>query len=796
VISAILIDRSMFSVHVGIARDCTGKTSTAGIRTSLRPSWLTGPLSVAQMIVLRGQELIESQAFSRRLGALLYLNSGWLSSNMQYCLGFIWGFVLLFAFAGWGLGVRRILKISPAGDSPDWGQAVVLGMSLIIAIGGMLNCLHVMTAGVIWLLTIVGLALFVLESRHFIARSGWNHALGWPMTRFGMLVAVLCLAAYSSWVVLPYSPLDDAAHRYRWTLNPWDDLMGGYVTYPFRLLSEGSLGDDPFNDRSSISALGGLSVLQSFALLFLPATFIHLIDPGMAILATPLVLHGLGKRQGWPSWLASALTIFSLALRHGQANASATTLPPLFLLSLCGLLEEVAIDGTVRKNALLAIALVAAAAMTLKQVLIPGTGLILVLFLMIDLIVRRDWARSLVSGVVAASATVFLLAPWLISMNRAAGTPIYPMLGKGYRANPMVDLPALAPFADIGLKMRDLFKDVIDPRTLIYVLLGALGIMAVSFGKLPVGRRITYLAVLLGSTPALLLLAIVFSNDEFIRYGYPYMLLVFLTSFALILGVAEGREWLAGFIPGGPWWVGGGLIMLAAGGWLYKGLSAVTSTRATYDALIGNAWNPDADRALYKELQASIPPGKRFFAFLPMAHLLDFKRNPVNVMDSNCAVSPPPGMPLRGAPEDVAAYFRSLGITRIAGRGTCWTPGGESQDPERLRGWSETFKGSRSWDYSVVYSHYLMFKALKSLSASYETLHFASDLMVIDLDRPSEASASPTGTLIDRREEWKLLPTGPAGLGGSFTSKSETGWPDLGAYAIFRPIRAGKRPLH
>ena len=312
--------------------------------------------------------------------------------------------------------------------------------------------------------------------------------------------------------------------------------MGGYVTLPERLLSEGSLGDDPFNDRRSISALGGLSVLQSFALLFLPVTFIHLIDPGMAILGTPLVLHWLGKRHGWPAWLAPALTLFSLALRHGQANASATTLPPLFLLSLYGLLDELAMEDRARTKLLLALALVAAAVITLKQVLIPGTGLILILFLMIDWIVRRNWARTLVSGVVAASATLLFLAPWLISMNRAAGTPLYPLLGKGYRANPMVDLPALVPVDNIGLKMHDLFKDAIDPRTLVYMLLGLAGVMALSFGKLPVRRRITYLAVLLGSTPAVLLLAIVFSKDEFIRYGYPYMLLVFLTSFALLSG--------------------------------------------------------------------------------------------------------------------------------------------------------------------------------------------------------------------------------------------------------------------
>jgi hypothetical protein len=60
-----------------------------------------------------------------------------------------------------------------------------------------------------------------------------------------------------------------------------------------------------------------------------------------------------------------------------------------------------------------------------------------------------------------------------------------------------------------------------------------------------------------------------------------------------------------------------------------------------------------------------------------------------------------------------------------------------------------------------------MFKTLKSLSASYETLHFASDLMVIDLDRPRQTSGSRSGALEHRPDEQKLIPAGPPGLGGS-----------------------------
>jgi hypothetical protein len=84
-----------------------------------------------------------------------------------------------------------------------------------------------------------------------------------------------------------------------------------------------------------------------------------------------------------------------------------------------------------------------------------------------------------------------------------------------------------------------------------------------------------------------------------------------------------------------------------------------------------------------------------------------------------------------------------------------------------MREWSESFKKqAREWDYSLVYSHYLMFKTLKSLSASYETLHFASDLMVIDLERRRAVSASRIGSLEDRRVGRKSIPAEAPGSAG------------------------------
>jgi len=656
---------------------------------------------------------------------------------MQYTLAYLWGIVLLAFFAGWGLAVRRMLRIAGDDGPPDWGSAIVFGMSWIIALGGILNVLSMMSRVVAWLLVLAGLVLLAVESRRIQARLRSSGVFGWPKTSVGALTLLICLVAYGTWVCLPYSPFGDPALRTRYTLNPWDDMMGGYVTYPLRMLSEGSLGDDPFNDRRTSSALGGHSLLQAFSLLFLPPTFIHVTDPGLAILGMPLVLHSLGRRRGWPDWLVPALTLFFLSLGSAHANASAMMLPVLFLLCLYRMMEDLASQGRARFSEFVALAMVAAGVMTLKQTLVPGTCLMLAIYFILDGIVRRDLARWLSSSLTTGLLSLLLLAPWLLSMYRAAGTPLYPLLGQGYRANPMVDLPSLVPIREMFRRALGRSKIMTEPHIYLYLLLGTAGLAASMRRNRREFAAITFIAVFAGSTATLAVLALVFTEYEFSRFGYPYKSLVLLTSFALLLGADEERAWLECVFPDGARWVGRSLIFLILAFGLYHSSRSGRNVRAVRDAITGNAWNPNQESSLIRQLQASIPPGRRFLAFLPMAHLLDFARNPIDVMDSNCAISPPPGMPLERTPEEVAQYLRLLGISWIATRETSWTSTGETRDPEDLRRWSERYERGHPFDSSGIYSHYLMYKCIRSLAMIHDTRRFDHDLLVINLDRPA-----------------------------------------------------------
>ena len=565
------------------------------------------------------------------------------------------------------------------------------------------------------------------------------------------LVIISCLVAYGSCICLSESPYGDMSLRQRFTLNPWDDLNGGYITGPLRLLSEGRLGEDPFNGPRSLS-LGGQALLQSFALLILPPTFIHMMDPGLAILALPLVFQHLGRRGGWPGWLAPSLTLLCLVLKTHWVNASAQLLPTVFLLALYGMLDSLAREPRVRPSACSWSHCSASALISLKNILVPGTCLILGLFVVLDYLARREPRRTVASGLLTCLLMGLLLAPWMVSSYRASGTALYPLLGQGYWANPLGNMPSLASHRDAGTEARQLFSILKDPRILLLVLLGVPGIAVTTRDRLRQGSGVAFLAVLLASVPVMLLFAhVCVSMPGCVTATTPPFLRSWLRlpcCWGPRKGGAGSTAWReAGQEPSVPcWWCSSWPVCCTRPTscgvpqpWLARQSAGAHGIR-----------KQSADH--YRQLQAAIPPGQRFFCFLPMAHLLDYRRNPIDVAHLNCGISPPPGIPLRGTAEEVAHYLRSRGIWWFATRDTFWTSGGESRDPEVIWRWSKSSAGSSRWDADTIYSYYAMARSIRSLMEIYETRHFSGDLVLIELGRPKSRQVLTTGR--DGRGPW------------------------------------------
>jgi len=104
--------------------------------------------------------------------------------------------------------------------------------------------------------------------------------------------------------------------------------------------------------------------------------------------------------------------------------------------------------------------------------------------------------------------------------------------------------------------------------------------------------------------------------------------------------------------------------------------------------LVGATWNPsrtfyaeclssaeaglrhkslvsDQEVQTYKTLQQSVPPGVAILTRLDRPFLLDFKRNPVFLVDY-AEASPPPGMPYSKGGEALARYLIPLPVRYVA----------------------------------------------------------------------------------------------------------------------------------
>ena len=142
-------------------------------------------------------------------------------------------------------------------------------------------------------------------------------------------------------------------------------------------------------------------------------------------------------------------------------------------------------------------------------------------------------------------------------------------------------------------------------------------------------------------------------------------------------------------------------------------------------AVTGQGWDPYLHRADYRAMQESLPEGVPVLAFVPMAHLLDFARNPFRLMDSNIGPGLPPGVPLSQDAERMADYLRGCGVSRIAAY--------ETRDAEGLVRYASEMKENNNWAESVLRNHYLMLKRVAELANRYPSRRFGDHLLTIDL---------------------------------------------------------------
>src|SRR5579883_1453764 len=195
---------------------------------------------------------------------------------VAYALAFSWGLVILLSLIGWGIAVNRVLFPR---DDFDWGLQGAWGVSLCVALGGLLNLAKLTSRASILLIVAFGVVVF-LVGRLGARRLGQLAVVAMDLYRkdrllaIGAILALLVLglqysASVRGQVVSGSLSVTD--------FNPHDDFHA-YLVFPEKMIQTGSLGPDPYSERRITSGLGGQYFLDTLVLAALSDENVHLID--------------------------------------------------------------------------------------------------------------------------------------------------------------------------------------------------------------------------------------------------------------------------------------------------------------------------------------------------------------------------------------------------------------------------------------------------------------------------------------------------------------------------------------
>ncbi len=566
-------------------------------------------------------------------------------------VGLAWGMALLLSFVGWGAVVCRC---ATRGRMLSWAHRAVIGMSLLICLGGMLNYLAIISAPL--LIGLVGAGVIACLWDAWLQRTAFRHA-----TRRGAAVLASKPLIAALWVVV----LGLAAVQYvgsAWSddFNTVDDHHA-YLVFPQRMLQTGSMEPAPFSERRIVSSLGGQSWLHAMVLAAGREENYYIIDPGLTVLMLIGLLASMVTRRGGPAALIACFALIALLLPAPQINTTAILGPIVMLLFLVDYLDAGRIDGMQRWGHLFVLCLVAAAAATLKSSLLPGLGLLMIISFAVHAWRSRDWWGTIRDVVLCAAIGLILILPWMLSLKQSAGTLLFPLLGRGYHATAWGGVPTPS---SLGAE-RGVHIVIMTLLSYAYVATAALVAITLAVSRHAWRRRAAAPAMGMAALVGCLLLSWMVAGEGHYRYGYSIYIPAILTMLVVVLtppqsAVHRGRRAAQGIIAG--------------------------ACVATF--VIGSAWNDtviyywdflhnikvavqreqaftDAQRATLRHAQDAVPEGEQLIARVARPFLLDFARNPIVVPDHPGQTSPPPGMPLYAGPEPLAAYLQAQNIRYV-----------------------------------------------------------------------------------------------------------------------------------
>ena len=519
---------------------------------------------------------------------------------------------------------------------------------MTVAFVGVLNVVHIISRASLTIFLATGLfAVLVCFYRHrSLAACCIYNLVGYVRLRplFTVLAFMVCCL-----MVLRYALAVSSS-----SFNQHDDYQG-YCVFPLKMIQTGTLGPDPFSERRIVSSLGGQAAIDAFILAYGGLRNLHLGDSGVAFLAFIILVFSWLREQNVSVELSLLITSTAILTQPPVVNISAMytsmVLVLLLIRMMCTL--RAGLDTAV------VIGLVAAATCSLKHSLVPVVALFTLCYLPI-IGPTGSKPKILVQWAAIICILVLLMLPWMIASYQSSGTPLYPLLGKGFHGS--VYGTFLTPTAKINL--HNVVSLVSGLQSVPCYVFGSLLCLVIfqprSLGGL--GFPLRYL--FWSSVAAFACLSFVAAGYGTDRYSFPFIMPLILAFAISIFSDKPFGQML-------PLLRAELLILVAVAMLTGVGLEKLLSSRQTIVKRLSfglrnmELFTP-ATRERYAKLQAAVPVGDVFLARLDVNCLFDFRRNSVFIADYPGGASLPPGMPLFKGPELLAQYLLEHSIRYVA----------------------------------------------------------------------------------------------------------------------------------
>jgi len=550
-----------------------------------------------------------------------------------------WCLLVLAAFAGWGDALLR-----GARQERSWRNCFVVGLGFVVALGGLLNLVREIRAGVCIALMVAGVVLAVVK----FAQEGVRLSEAWMylrVRRWAWVVGSICAALL---LVRVMGSVHRVGYQYL------DDLSE-YLTFPKKMLEMHFYARDPFSERRIINSVGPAYFVQALVVSAVPLMHVQMADTALGLCLLAIFLMAVMKE--WRVGLLVSGVVVALAIGTMQStfNLSFTTLPSALFVGMV----MVAASETQRSNAVMLGVLegmLVAVMIGLKAVYLPHAAIFCAVLLVV-LVWQEGVAFAGRAVVGAVGAFVVVLGPWMVAMRRTSGTYLYPLLGKGYHYDAYRRMESVrgGPWPD-------------GTVLLLFAVPTVLVLLTMVVCRGPQRRLGVVAALAIAASVGSLALVWATGGDSPIRYNAPSLVPAMLLVLAAIACGSDGARR----------WVGCGVCVVAL--WIviekvdhsltYGPTHAMTEVGAFAHNFAAGFHRVElpyaADRASYEAVEAAIPAGAITLTTMRTPFFFDFSKREILLAGFPGAASLPPGWPVDGDGDALAAYLLANHVGYLA----------------------------------------------------------------------------------------------------------------------------------